>query len=208
MIGNMPELQEKFLKPTEHLRNLKLLEEVSKDSAISQRKLSIRLGVALGVTNACLKSMIKKGYIRARGINHKRIAYYLTPRGFQEKARLAYHFLQHNVTYYIELKRNIASKLRSLVVSGVKRVVFYGAGEAMEIAYITMQEIPLDLIGIVDDDPAKQGRRLFGFTIQSPKTINELRPDAIIVTSIRYRDEIIKKLNDNDKLRAIACHSF
>ncbi len=204
----MPELQEKFLKPTEHLRNLQLLEEVSKDSATSQRKLSIRLDIALGVTNACLKSMIKKGYIRARGINHKRIAYYLTPRGFQEKARLAYHFLQHNVTYYIELKKNIGSKLRSLAASGVKRIIFYGAGEAMEVAYITMQEIPLDLIGIVDDDPLKQGKRLFGVTIQSPNAIGELRPDAIIVTSIKYRDEIIKKLNDNNELETIACHSL
>lgn len=181
----MPELQEKFLKPTEHLRNLQLLEEVSKDSAISQRKLSIHLGVALGVTNACLKRMIKRGYIRARGINHKRIAYYLTPRGFQEKTRLAYHFLQHNITYYIELKKNIASKLHSLAASGVKRVIFYGAGEAMEIAYITMQEIPIDLIGIVDDNPIKQGKRLFGFIIQNPNVISELRPDAIITTSIK-----------------------
>ncbi len=204
----MPELQEKFLKPTEHLRNLQLLEEVSKDSATSQRKLSTHLGVALGVTNACLKRMVKRGYIRARGINHKRIAYYLTPRGFQEKARLAYHFLQYNVRYYIELKKNIASKLHSLAASGVKRIVFYGAGEAMEVAYITMQEIPLDLIGIVDDDLAKQGRRLFGFTIQGPNTISELRPDAIIVTSIMYKDEIIKKLNENSELKVIRSHSL
>ncbi len=204
----MPELQEKFLKPTEHLRNLQLLEEVSKDSAISQRKLSIRLEIALGVTNACLKRMIKRGYIRARGINHKRIAYYLTPRGFQEKARLAYRFLQHNVTYYIELKKNIASKLHLLAASGVKRVIFYGAGEAMEVAYITMQEIPIKLVGIVDDDPAKQGRRLFGFTIQSPSIISELRPDAIVVTSIMYKDEIIDRLNENSELREIARHSL
>ncbi len=204
----MPELQEKFLKPTEHLRNLQLLEEVSKDSAVSQRKLSIRLGVALGVTNACLKRMTKRGYIRVRGINHKRIAYYLTPRGLQEKARLTYDFLQYNVRYYIELKKNIASKLHSLAVSGVKRVIFYGAGEAMEIAYITMQEIPLHLIGIVDDDATKQGRELFGFTIQSPNIISELKPDAIMVTSIMYKDEIIDRLNENSELGEIARHSL
>ena len=204
----MPELQERFLKPTEHLRNLQLLEEVSKDSAISQRRLSIRLGVALGVTNACLRRMIKRGYIRARGINHKRIAYYLTPRGFQEKARLAYRFLQHNVTYYIELKKNIASKLNSLAASGVKRIIFYGAGEAMEVAYITMQEIPIKLVGIIDDDPVKQGKELFGFTIQGPNVINKLRPDAIIVTSIIYKDEIINRLNENSELREIARYSL
>ncbi|GAG76522.1 unnamed protein product [marine sediment metagenome] len=78
----------------------------------------------------------------------------------------------------------------------------------MEVAYITMQEIPLDLIGIIDDDPAKQGKRLFGFTIQNPNVISELRPDAIIVTSIMYKDEIVKKLNENSELRVIRYHSL
>jgi len=59
----MPELKNRFLKPTEHLRNLQLLEEISKDSSVSQRKLSQRLGVALGVTNACLKKMIYMNYV-------------------------------------------------------------------------------------------------------------------------------------------------
>ena len=152
--------------------------------------------------------MIKRGYIRARGINHKRLAYYLTPRGFREKARLAYHFLQHNVTYYIELKKNIASKLHFLAASGVKRIIFYGAGEAMEVAYITMQEIPIKLVGIVDDDLAKQERELFGFTIQSPNIISELKPDAIMVTSIMYKDKILDRLNENSELREIARHSL
>ena len=94
---------DKFLKPTEHLRNLQPLEEISLDSTVSQRKLSSSLGVALGVTNVCLKKMIRKGHIKVKGINQKRIAYYLTPEGFTEKTRLTYHFLQYTANYYINL---------------------------------------------------------------------------------------------------------
>ena len=197
-----------FLKPTEHLRNLQLLEEVSKDSSVSQRKLSSSLGVALGVTNACLKKMIRKGHIKVKGINHKRIAYYLTPEGFTEKSRLTYHFLQHTVSYYKNLKQKVTSKLDLISSSGVRRIVFYGAGEVMEVAFICLQETNLEVLGIIDDAKDKHVKKIFGFTIQKPEVINELKPDAVLVTSIRYKDEILQKLKKNKVLKGISFYSL
>jgi len=197
-----------FLKPTEDLRSLQLLEEVSKDSSISQRKLSICLGTALGVTNACLKKMIRKGYIKVKGINHKRIAYYLTPEGFSEKARLTYHFLQHTVNYYINLKKNIISRLSEISESGAKEIVFYGAGEVMEVALICLHETGLELKGIVDDSDEKQGKGIFGFVIKPYGTIRELKPETILVTSIRYKDSIFEKLNKDEQLKGIKFYSL
>lgn len=198
----------RFLKPTEHLRNLQLLEEVSKDSAISQRKLSNRLGVALGVTNACLKKMIRKGHIKVKGVNHKRIAYYLTPDGFTEKARLTYHFLHYTVNYYINLKRNIASKLSLISKSGIRRLLFYGAGEVMEVALICLSETDLELVGIIDDSKDKQGKKIFGFTIQSPEVIKSLTPDAIFITSIKYKDAICESLGKDPQLKKVSFYSL
>lgn len=195
---------DKFLKPTEHLRNLQLLEEVSKDSNVSQRKLSISLGVALGVTNACLKKMIRKGHIKVKGINHKRIAYYLTPEGFTEKTRLTYHFLQHTVHYYQNLKKNITAKLDEISGSGAKRMIFYGAGEVMEVAFICLQGTNLELLGIIDDSQDKQEKKIFGFNIQNPDLISELKPDTILITSIRYKDVIMEKLKKNKELKRIS----
>ena len=197
-----------FLKPTEHLRNLQLLEEVSKDSSVSQRKLSSSLGVALGVTNACLKKMIRKGHIKVKGINHKRIAYYLTPEGFTEKSRLTYHFLQHTVSYYKNLKQKVTSKLDLISSSGVRRIVFYGAGEVMEVAFICLQETNLEVLGIIDDAKDKHVKKIFGFTIQKPEVINELKPDAVLVTSIRYKDEILQKLRKTKELKGINFYSL
>lgn len=199
----MPELENRFLKPTEHLRSLQLLEEISKDSTISQRKLSQRLGSALGVTNACLKKMINKGLVKAKGINHKRIAYYLTPKGFNEKTKLTYHFLEYTIRYYIDLKNNIAERLDMLSKEDVKRVVYYGAGEVMEVAYIVLRQTPLELIGIVDDAPDKKGKKMFGFAIQDPKYLRILKPDAIVVTSQRFRNEILNKLSQDATLKQI-----
>ena len=197
-----------FLKPTEDLRNLQLLEEISRDSNASQRKLSERLGVALGVTNACLKKMANKGQIKIKGINHKRISYFLTPEGFTEKARLTYHFLEYTVHYYIDLKRNLAEKLDSISRQGVKRAVFYGAGDVMEVAFVISHEADIELLGIIDDDKAKQGTKKFNFTIGGPETIKGLDPDAIIITSMRYKDKIIDKINANEELAKIPVYGL
>ncbi len=206
----MLELKNRFLKPTEHLRSLQLLEEIAKDSSVSQRKLSQRLGVALGVTNACLRKMINKGLIKAKGINHKRIAYYLTPKGFSEKTKLTYHFLQHTIRYYSALKDNISTKLSHLSRNGHRRIICYGAGEVMEVAFIILNEINMELVvlGIVDDNKGKQGKRMFGFEVQHPQTIKGLKPDAILVTSIKYKDRIIRNLNNNRELTGINFYSL
>ncbi len=206
----MPEQKNRFLKPTEHLRNLQLLEEISKDSSASQRKLSQRLGVALGVTNACLKKMTKQGLVKAKGINHTRIAYYLTPTGFSEKTKLTYHFLQHTIRYYSNLKNNISSKLSLLSQAGHRRIICYGAGEVMEVAFIILNESNFELLvlGIVDDDRDKQGKKMFGFMVQHPKIINELRPDAVLISSIRYKDKIMRNLNNNRELAGINFYSL
>ncbi len=204
----MIQSENNFLKPTEHLRNLQLLEEVSRDSNVSQRKLSSSLGVALAVTNACLKKMVKKGHIKVKGINHKRIAYYLTPEGFTEKSRLTYHFLQHTINYYVNLKKNIGSKLDLISKSGIKRILFYGAGEVMEVALICLHETNFELVGIIDDSKDKQGKKIFGFSIGFPETIKSLAPEAILITSIRYKDRIFDNLKKDKELEGIKIYSL
>jgi len=204
----MEQSKDIFQKPTEQLRNLQLLEEVSNDSSISQRKLSNHLGVALGVTNACLKKMIRKGHIKVKGINHKRIVYYLTPEGVTEKTRLAYHFLQYTVNYYINLKKKISSKLDLISKSGINRILYYGAGEVVEVALICIHETDLELVGIVDDSLDRQGKKILGFSIHGQKDIKDLSPEAILVTSIRYKDKIISNLNENKVLNGIKLYSL
>ncbi|MFC1667051.1 winged helix-turn-helix transcriptional regulator [Candidatus Omnitrophota bacterium] len=196
----MVHFENNFLKPSKDLRNLQLLEEISEDSAVSQRKLASRLGLALGVTNACIKKMITKGYVKTKGINHKRIAYYVTPKGFTEKARLTYHFLQHTIDYYRKLKINLVSKLKEISAAGHKEILFYGAGEVMEVAFICLGNTGLKLIGIADDSVEKQGKKIFGFLIQTQDEIEALKPDCVFITSIRYKDEIFQKLKEKQGL--------
>src|SRR5512136_863423 len=122
----MKDEESNIYKPSDKMRDLRLLEELERNPIVSQRELSHKFGIALGVTNACLKRMARKGLIRIRGFNHRKIGYYLTPKGFSEKAKLTLHLITHIVQHYSELKKIISERLLEMQRNGLQRVVFYG----------------------------------------------------------------------------------
>jgi len=78
----------------------------------------------------------------------------------------------------------------------------------MEVAFICLQETNLEVLGIIDDSKDKHGKKIFGFSIQKPGVVNELKSDAVLVTSIRYKDEILQKLKKNKVLKGISFYSL
>jgi DNA-binding MarR family transcriptional regulator len=177
-----------FFKPSEELRDLRLLEELERNPIVSQRELSHIFGIALGVTNACLKRMVRKGWVRIRGFDHRKIGYYLTPKGFLEKSRLTFHLVSGIVQHYCELKQVIGERLLEMQRDGKKRVVFYGVSDEMEVAYITLQGVNLKLVGIVEDDEKVTPRIIFGYEIEPVSRVQELKPDCILITSLTEND--------------------
>jgi DNA-binding MarR family transcriptional regulator len=125
-------LQDHFFKPSGRMRDLQLLEEIEQNPRISQRELSNKFGIALGVTNACIKRMARRGLIRLKGFPPRRIAYYLTPKGFTEKSKLMLHFFSYNIQHYAEMKKLISKKLLEIQSSRIKRVAFYADGTFLE----------------------------------------------------------------------------
>ncbi len=177
---------------TERYRDLQILDELSNNDALTQRDLSKRMGIALGLVNSYLKNLIAKGYITVRNIPSKRYAYYLTPTGFAEKTRLAYDLLHDYTRIYREAKTNFRRLFHELEQAGVKQVVFAGTDEVAEFAYITLQETNLVLMGVVDNDRA--GEKFFGREIIPAAALAGLAYDTIIVTSYVGRDRVTMDL--------------
>jgi len=177
-------------------KSLLLLDEISKGEALSQRDLSKKLNIALGLVNSYIKNLVSKGYITIKTIPAKRYAYFLTPKGFAEKTRLTYHHLQNFTNLYKEARRDFKALFSSFYEKGVKRVLFAGADEAAEIAYLSLQEFDMEFAGIVDNDRA--GKDFFKFKIMPFEKIKEIDADFIIVSSFLRRDDIYKELVDAD----------
>jgi len=181
-----------LFKPSEKMRDLQLLEEIEKNPKVSQRELSNKFGIALGVTNACIKRMARRGLIRLKGFPPRRIAYYITPKGFVEKANLTLRFFSYNIRHYAEMKKQISKKLLEMRNSGVKRIAFYGVSDEMEVAYITLQGLDIKLVGIADDE--KNCEKFLGNKVIGLREVKDLKPDAILITSMRDQNSYVKTL--------------
>jgi DNA-binding MarR family transcriptional regulator len=182
-----------LFKPSEEIRDLQFLEEIEQNPKVSQRELSNKFGIALGMTNACIKRMARRGLIKLTGIPPRRIAYYLTPKGFTEKTKLTLNFFSCNIHHYAEMKKRIGKILLEMQDHGVKRVAFYGVNDEMEVAYVTLQGLDMKLVGILDDEN-NWGKEIFGYKVIGPGAVKNLNPDAILITSMRYQDSYAKNL--------------
>lgn len=173
-------------------RSLQILDELANNDTLTQRDLSKKLGIALGLVNSYLKNLVAKGFITVKAIPPKRYAYYLTPKGFTEKTRLAYDLLQDYTRIYREAKSNFRKLFRDLEQKGVRSVLFAGADEVSEIAFITLQETQLLFTGIVDDE--KGGSAFFNVLVTPLDNIVDVRSDAIVITSYLKREAMYRKL--------------
>jgi DNA-binding MarR family transcriptional regulator len=174
-------------------KSLLLLDEISKGNPLTQRDLSDRLGIALGLINSYLKNLISKGFITVTAIPRKRYVYYLTPKGFAEKTRLTYHHLQNFTNLYKVARKDFKTIFHKLEKDGIKRVIFCGVDEVAEIAYLSLREVSIKLIAIMDDE--KSGERFFEYKVSPMNIINRFPKEPIIITKFRG-EEIYKRLVD------------
>lgn len=89
----------------------KLLKLLEPNPRLSQREVARELGISLGKVNYCLNALVDRGWIKAANFKNSRnktgYMYLLTPRGFEEKARVTARFLQMKMREYEALKTEI-----------------------------------------------------------------------------------------------------
>jgi len=145
---------------------LNLLAAIEDKPNTTQKDLATRLGVAVGVVNSYLKRVIYKGYVKTKNLQRRRLRYLLTPSGIKEKTRLTYEFLQYSYVYIREIRRRTREALTPFAEQGRKRVVFFGSGESAELAYLTVRELGMELVAVID--PSEIGKFCVEHRIEGP----------------------------------------
>ena len=171
-------------------RVLRLLDVVEQESTLTQRTLSARLGIALGLTNLYVKRLIRKGYIKCVTVRANRLAYVITPRGLAQKARLTLKFMEYSLVLYRDARRHLHRVLTSQVQCPM-RVAIYGTGEAAEVAFLVLRELGLDLEAVFDKEG---GAKFLGFSVRSVKEHREVEDDLLIVARLDESSKIITRL--------------
>jgi len=179
------------------LRELRqqLIVELQRGSHVSQRALARRLGVAVGTINRLLSDMVEAGYVQVFNRDVRPFAYRVTDDGQRYQRRLGLEHYPWVRGSLRRLEQRIRAKLLELRSRGVERVVFYGAGDVMEATNRVASGVGLQVVGVVDDDPTKQGLRKGGLVVHAPSAINDLEPDAVLITTLRHTEEIQVKMD-------------
>jgi DNA-binding MarR family transcriptional regulator len=174
------------------IRTLRILEKVGDDFAPSQREMAREMNISLGLVNSFIKRLALKGYVKATTIPRKRIRYILTPKGMAEKSRLTYHYIQSSYQYYRQARQKLQRLFRELETQGVQSVVFYGASDLAEIAFLSLQETSIDLVAVVDD--SNSGKKMLGREVIDSRGLARVPFDRIVITDESSRDLLRDKL--------------
>jgi DNA-binding MarR family transcriptional regulator len=172
-------------------RSFLLLSEIASDEQLSQRELSRRLGIALGLVNSYLKNLVAKGFVRVNAFPKNRYAYLLTPKGLAEKSRLAYQHLSYFTGLYTVARQDYLKLFRRMAAEGARGVAFCGVDEVAEVAYLSLREVGLELDLVMDP---KAGGRFFDKPVVTPAIGLLSGNHKIVISSFKRSDELRKEL--------------
>jgi len=171
---------------------LRILDEINRESSITQRTLSGNLNIALGLVNAYIKRLAKKGHIKITKGPMNRVKYALTRAGFKERVDLTYQYMQSSINYFKDARKRIDIVYGQMINAGIENILIWGDGEIAELSYISLRGLPLKLVGIVDGK--NQDKGFFGHNIYSFEDVSALEYDAILVAS--FSDKEMKRISD------------
>ncbi|MDP6953932.1 MAG: winged helix-turn-helix transcriptional regulator [Alphaproteobacteria bacterium] len=129
-----------------------ILERIDDSAEVNQRDLSKELGIALGMTNSYIKRCMKKGWIKVRQVPSRRYRYYLTPKGFSEKARLAAEYFSDSLKFFRKARQSFDRLYGELEAKDARRIVLCGCDELTEIAVLCALDKRLTPVGILRGD--------------------------------------------------------
>ena len=172
-------------------RDLFLLSEVERNATVTQRSLSTKLGVALGLTNLYLKRLARKGYVKVVAIPRNRVQYLLTPQGLAEKSRLTYRYMQHSLSYYRDMRMRIKERVGSFRGASGQRMVIYGTTELAELAYLSLREMHIDCVGFIDKNPPAS---FLSCQVLAPEQLARWQFDQVLIADLENEIACVEQL--------------
>ncbi|MFQ5585207.1 MAG: winged helix-turn-helix transcriptional regulator [Thermodesulfobacteriota bacterium] len=177
---------------TNSLRTFQILDALARNNNLTQRDLSKRVGVAVGLVNRYVKRLVTKGYIEVTYVEKNRLRYLLTPKGIKQKSALTGRYLQRSYRLFVDLRERTTHCFRRLAKEGVKRVVFYGTSEVAELAFLSLHSSGLELAGVVDEKPSRE--KFCGYPVQILEDLKNIDYDTVVVTQLDYDEKLEKNL--------------
>ena len=119
--------------------------------SLRQRDLAQTAGASLGMTNAILKRLAKKGWITIKKLNSRNIQYAVTIEGINEIIHRSYRYFKRtirNVVYYKDLLEDLVNRARR---RNVNAVILVGRSDLDFIVEHACRRCGMNFTRVVDD---------------------------------------------------------
>lgn len=178
------------------LISFKILESIEKQPVITQRDLASELDIALGLTNAYIKRLCKKGYIKVKNLSGKKIKYILTVKGFTEKAKLTYRYMRHSFEHVKEIKSAIEKNYQKMLQDNVRKILIWGDGDLAELCIIILSRLPIEIAGFVSFN--KDIKQLNQTNLYRKDEIDNLDFDGVLAAT--FDEKQLSQLQSMDNI--------
>ena len=191
VMADTPSAMQASKEALESELSLRLLSTIEGDRSVTQRSLALRLGIAVGLTNAYFKRCVRKGWVKAQAVPARRYAYYLTPKGLSEKSRLVGEYLTSSLGFFRNARAQCADCLAESHARGWLSLALVGAGDLAEIATLAGRESPVDLALVIA--PGYNGATAAGLPVAT--ALERARDyDAVLLTDFQSAQETYEAL--------------
>jgi FlaA1/EpsC-like NDP-sugar epimerase len=187
-----------FFKPTPLYKEFMILDLIEKNKNITQREMSLAIGIAVSMVNNYLDAYEKNGYIMRKYKSTKSVEYFISKKGLERRKLLNIEYLNSSQIIYTSAKQNIVLFLSQIVKNGFKKILLYGAGEVAEIILEVINSenvFTLSVEAVIDDDQNKQNKILSKKRIVSISEIDNIYHDGILISSYTHHKDITNNLS-------------
>lgn len=186
-----------FFNPTSELKELLLLQHIESKPDTTQKEIAEVINGAASMVNVYIDNLEEKGYMNRDYRSAKIVNYHITSEGVKRKNYLLISYMRELIDLYQLAKNNINDFLHDIESKGYKNILLYGAGEVAETIIGVIRDrdtTAFNVLAIVDDSVAKKDKSILGYKIIGRDSIKEYNPDAIVITSYTFEDEIRNRL--------------
>jgi len=120
-------------------KELKVIEEISRETQLTQRELSRRTKLSLGAVNIILKRLMRRGMIKTRNLNPRKIEYIITPKGFTEKTQKTYNYVLKTMNLVKLIREEIAKIVLEEYNRGQKKFLILGNDDLADIIELALK---------------------------------------------------------------------
>ena len=136
------------MKHTE--KTFQILDALDREEISTQRQLADNSGISLGQVNYILKSLLGKGLVKISNFKHSPhkigYIYFLTPKGLEEKSKLAVKFVLRKLREYELLRARLTERLTHIESEGFEKIIFIGPLMVKEFIESIIKENKISLI--------------------------------------------------------------